>query len=152
MSAHTEILDKIGSMTVLELSELIKAMEEKFGVSAAAAVAVAAPAAGGAAAEAAGVDEQHRPDAGLGAGGGGAHAHDPAADHEDVGPGDGKLAVPAAEGHALLGRQLVAPDGALHGHSHPGGLVRRRGIRIAGGRGGQRDAGPGGTCLADYAG
>lgn len=51
MSAvHTEILDKIGAMTVLELSELIKAMEEKFGVSAAAAVAVAAPAAGAAAA------------------------------------------------------------------------------------------------------
>jgi large subunit ribosomal protein L7/L12 len=47
MSAvQTEILDKISSMTVLELSELIKAMEDKFGVSAAAAVAVAAPAAG----------------------------------------------------------------------------------------------------------
>ena len=40
-------------MTVLELSELIKAMEEKFGVSAAAAVAAAAPAAGAAAAPAA---------------------------------------------------------------------------------------------------
>ena len=40
-----EILDKISSMTVLELSELIKAMEDKFGVSAAAAVAVAGPAA-----------------------------------------------------------------------------------------------------------
>jgi large subunit ribosomal protein L7/L12 len=40
-----EILDKIASMTVLELSELIKAMETKFGVSAAAAVAVAGPAA-----------------------------------------------------------------------------------------------------------
>lgn len=54
MSAvHTEILDKIASMTVLELSDLIKAMEEKFGVSAAAAVAVAAPAAGGAPAAAA---------------------------------------------------------------------------------------------------
>ena len=53
MSAvQTEILDKISSMTVLELSELIKAMEEKFGVSAAAAVAVAAPAAGGGAAAA----------------------------------------------------------------------------------------------------
>jgi large subunit ribosomal protein L7/L12 len=51
MSAvQTEILDKISSMSVLELSELIKAMEEKFGVSAAAAVAVAAPAAGGSAA------------------------------------------------------------------------------------------------------
>ncbi len=54
MSAvQTEILDKISSMTVLELSELIKAMEDKFGVSAAAAVAVAAPAAGGAPAAAA---------------------------------------------------------------------------------------------------
>jgi len=51
--AQAEILDKIASMTVLELSELIKAMEEKFGVSAAAAVAVAAPAAGGGAAPAA---------------------------------------------------------------------------------------------------
>jgi large subunit ribosomal protein L7/L12 len=51
--AQAEILDKISSMTVLELSELIKAMEEKFGVSAAAAVAAAAPAAGGAAAPAA---------------------------------------------------------------------------------------------------
>ena len=47
--AQAEILDKISSMTVLELSELIKAMEEKFGVSAAAAVAVAGPAAGAAA-------------------------------------------------------------------------------------------------------
>ena len=44
-----EILDAIAGMTVLELSELIKEMEEKFGVSAA---AVAAPAAGGAAAAA----------------------------------------------------------------------------------------------------
>jgi large subunit ribosomal protein L7/L12 len=57
MSAvQAEILDKIASMTVLELSELIKAMEEKFGVSAAAAVAVAAPAAG--AAPAAAAEEQ----------------------------------------------------------------------------------------------
>ena len=57
MSAvQTEILDKISSMTVLELSELIKAMETKFGVSAAAAVAVAGPAAG--AAPAAAVEEQ----------------------------------------------------------------------------------------------
>jgi large subunit ribosomal protein L7/L12 len=45
-AVQTEILDKIASMSVLELSELIKAMEDKFGVSAAAAVAVAAPAAG----------------------------------------------------------------------------------------------------------
>ena len=49
-----EILDAVAGMSVLELSELIKMMEEKFGVSAAAAaVAVAAPAAGGAAAPAA---------------------------------------------------------------------------------------------------
>jgi len=45
--SKAEILDAIASMTVLELSELITEMEEKFGVSAAAAVAVAAPAAGG---------------------------------------------------------------------------------------------------------
>ena len=52
--AKAEILDAISSMTVLELSQLIKDMEEKFGVSAAAAtVAVAAPAAGGGAAAAA---------------------------------------------------------------------------------------------------
>jgi large subunit ribosomal protein L7/L12 len=53
MATKAEILDAIAGMTVLELSELIKEMEEKFGVSAAAAaVAVAAPAAGGAAAPA----------------------------------------------------------------------------------------------------
>ena len=51
--SKVEILDAIGGMTVLELSELIKEMEEKFGVSAAAAaVAVAAPAGNGAAAPA----------------------------------------------------------------------------------------------------
>jgi large subunit ribosomal protein L7/L12 len=47
--ARAEILEAISNMTVLELSQLIKDMEEKFGVSAAAAaVAVAAPAAAGA--------------------------------------------------------------------------------------------------------
>ena len=47
-----EIMQAIENMTVLELSELVKALEEKFGVSAAAPVAVAAvPAAAGAAAE-----------------------------------------------------------------------------------------------------
>jgi large subunit ribosomal protein L7/L12 len=52
--AKAEILDAIASMTVLELSQLIKDMEDKFGVSAAAAtVAVATPAGGGAAAAAA---------------------------------------------------------------------------------------------------
>ena len=44
---RAQILEEIGKMTVLELSQLIKDMEEKFGVSAAAAVAVAAPAAAG---------------------------------------------------------------------------------------------------------
>jgi large subunit ribosomal protein L7/L12 len=49
--AKADILDAVANMTVLELSQLIKDMEEKFGVSAAAAaVAVAAPAAGAAAA------------------------------------------------------------------------------------------------------
>jgi len=50
-ATKADILDAIANMTVLDLSELIKEMEEKFGVSAAAtAVAVAAPAAGGGAA------------------------------------------------------------------------------------------------------
>ncbi len=53
-----ELIDVIKGMTVLELSELIKALEETFGVSAAAPVGVAAPAAGGAAAPAAAAEEQ----------------------------------------------------------------------------------------------
>lgn len=50
---NEEILEAISNMSVLELSELVKAIEDKFGVSAAApvAVAAAAPAAAGAAAE-----------------------------------------------------------------------------------------------------
>jgi len=48
-----EILESIGNMSVLELSELIKEMEDKFGVSAQAAVAVPAPAGAGGEAEAA---------------------------------------------------------------------------------------------------
>ena len=52
--AKAEILDAISNMSVLELSQLIKDLEEKFGVSAAAAtVAMAAPAGGGGAAAAA---------------------------------------------------------------------------------------------------
>ena len=47
----TAMIEELKTLTVLELSELVKAVEEEFGVSAAAAVAVAAPAAGGAAAE-----------------------------------------------------------------------------------------------------
>ena len=47
-----EILESIASMTVLEVSELVKMMEEKFGVSAAAPVAIAAAGAGAAAAPA----------------------------------------------------------------------------------------------------
>ena len=53
--SREEILSAISEMSVLELSELINDMEEKFGVSAAAAVAVAAPAA---AADAGGSEEQ----------------------------------------------------------------------------------------------
>jgi large subunit ribosomal protein L7/L12 len=52
--AKDDILEAVGSMSVLELNELVKAFEEKFGVSAAA-VAVAGPAGGGAAAA---VEEQ----------------------------------------------------------------------------------------------
>ena len=56
MATKEEILDAIASMTVLEVSELISAMEEKFGVTAAATVAVAA--AGAAAGPAEAVEEQ----------------------------------------------------------------------------------------------
>ena len=55
---RAQILEEISKMTVLELSQLIKDMEEKFGVSAAAAVAVAGPAAGGGAAAAAPAEEK----------------------------------------------------------------------------------------------
>ena len=48
---HEEILDAIAAMTVQQAADLVKAMEEKFGVTAAVAVAAAGPAAGGAAAE-----------------------------------------------------------------------------------------------------
>jgi large subunit ribosomal protein L7/L12 len=53
MATNEEILDSISNLTVLELSELLKAFEERFGVTAAApvAVAAAAPAGGGGAAE-----------------------------------------------------------------------------------------------------
>ena len=54
---RAQILEEIGKMTVLELSQLIKDMEEKFGVSAAAATVLAGPAAGGAA-PAAAAEEQ----------------------------------------------------------------------------------------------
>jgi large subunit ribosomal protein L7/L12 len=55
---RAQILEEISKMTVLELSQLIKDMEEKFGVSAAAAVAVAGPAAAGGAAAAAPAEEK----------------------------------------------------------------------------------------------
>ena len=62
-----EILDAISNMTVLELSDLVKAVEEKFGVTAAApvAVAAAAPAAGGDGAAAGGAEEKTEFDAVL---------------------------------------------------------------------------------------
>ena len=50
-----EFLDAVGAMSVMELNDLVKAFEEKFGVSAA---AMAAPAAGGAAGGAAAAEEQ----------------------------------------------------------------------------------------------
>jgi large subunit ribosomal protein L7/L12 len=51
--ALADLIDQIDKLTVLELSGLVKQLEEKYGVSAAAPAAVAAPAAGGAAAPAA---------------------------------------------------------------------------------------------------
>jgi large subunit ribosomal protein L7/L12 len=68
MATKEEILDSISSMTVLELSELLKEFEEKFGVTAAAPVAVAGAAP--AAAEAAPEDEQTEFDVVLTAAGG----------------------------------------------------------------------------------
>ena len=58
MATKEEILDSIAGMTVLELSELLKEFEEKFGVTAAAPVAAAGPAGGGGGAEAAPVEEE----------------------------------------------------------------------------------------------
>jgi large subunit ribosomal protein L7/L12 len=58
MANKAEILDSIANMTVLELSELLKEFEEKFGVTAAAPVAAAAPAGGGGADAAPEVEEQ----------------------------------------------------------------------------------------------
>jgi large subunit ribosomal protein L7/L12 len=58
MATKEEILDSIAGMTVLELSELLKEFEEKFGVTAAAPVAVAAAAGGGGGAEAAPAEEE----------------------------------------------------------------------------------------------
>jgi len=58
MATKEEILDSIAGMTVLELSELLKDFEERFGVTAAAPVAVAAPAAGGGGGEAAAAEEE----------------------------------------------------------------------------------------------
>ena len=56
--SRQEILEAIGGMTVLELADLVKEMEERFGVSAAAPVAAAAPAGGGAAGGAAPAAEE----------------------------------------------------------------------------------------------
>ena len=58
MATKEEILDSIASMTVLELSELLKEFEDKFGVTAAAPAAVAAAPAAGGGAEAAPVEEE----------------------------------------------------------------------------------------------
>ena len=52
MANHEELLETIGNMTVLELSEFVDAFKEKFNVEAPVAAPVAAPGAGGAAAEA----------------------------------------------------------------------------------------------------
>lgn len=56
--SNDEILEAIGQKSVLELSELLKEFEEKFGVTAAAPVAAAAPAAAGGGGDAGGAEEQ----------------------------------------------------------------------------------------------
>ena len=66
--SHDEVLDAIANWTVLELSEFVKAFEEKFGVSAAAPVAVAA-APGGGGGEAAAEEEKDEFDVVLNAAG-----------------------------------------------------------------------------------
>jgi large subunit ribosomal protein L7/L12 len=70
MATKEEILDSISDMTVLELSELLKEFEERFGVTAAAPVAVAAPGAGGGGAEAPAEEEKDEFDVVLTAAGG----------------------------------------------------------------------------------
>ena len=70
MATKEEILDSISNMTVLELSELLKDFEERFGVTAAAPVAVAAPAAGSGGAEAEAEEEKDEFDVVLTAAGG----------------------------------------------------------------------------------
>ena len=84
---RTQILEEIGKMTVLELSQLIKDMEEKFGVSAAAAVAVAAPAA---------------------AGGGAAKAEEKTKDLVDGAPKAVKEGVAKADAEAVLKKLIDA--------------------------------------------
>jgi large subunit ribosomal protein L7/L12 len=58
MATKEEILDQIGNMTVFELSELLKAFEDRFGVSAAPPQVAMAPGAGAGAAEAPAEEEQ----------------------------------------------------------------------------------------------
>ena len=89
-----DILEAIANMSVMEVVELISAMEEKFGVTAAAAVAVAGPAAGGEAAAAA--EEQTEFDVVL------------------SGFGDNKVAVIKAV-QALTGLGLKEAKGAVEG-------------------------------------
>ena len=58
MADITKLVDQLSELTVMEAADLAKALEEKWGVSAAAAVAVAGPAAGGAGAAAPAVEEK----------------------------------------------------------------------------------------------
>ena len=67
--SQEDVLDAVANWTVLELSEFVKAFEEKFGVTAAAPVAVAAPGAGGGGAEAAAEEEKDEFDVVLNAAG-----------------------------------------------------------------------------------
>ena len=111
-----EFITAIEKMTVLELSELVKALEEKFGVSAA---AVAAPAASNAAAPAAAAGRAHHDE----------RRHRPRA-ARDLGTLGGVarqlLGGPRVGGHKADARRTIRGDAEAHGRRRRQALGRRR--------------------------
>ena len=95
-----QLIEHIANMTVLELSELVKELEEKFGVSAAAAAVVAAPAAGSAGGGAAATEEKTEFDVVLDA------------------AGEKKINV-IKEIRAITGLGLKKPRNSLRAHRRP---------------------------------
>ena len=127
--ARTDILDAIASMTVLELSQLIKEMEEKFGVSAAAAaVAVAAPAGGARRAGRRGADRVHRPAHRRRRQQGERHQGRPCRDRPrpQGGQGPGRRRAEAGQGGHLQGRCRGAVEADRRSRRQGGAEVTRR--------------------------